>query len=170
MSYYLLLWRFVPLSGLGLPNLLLPYLLLQPSSSESGAGWLHPSVWHLPIYFVVSPLAFLASQYFLWDTSLSCYTTVLTAISDRCLNARLRIPVATRSKAKVCCRLVVGIAGLNPAEGMYVCLLCLYVVLSCVDRGLCDGLMTRSEKFYRVSNSVWLRNLNSEEDKARLGL
>jgi hypothetical protein len=33
--------------------------LLQPSSSESGAGWLHPSVWHLPIYFVVSPLAFL---------------------------------------------------------------------------------------------------------------
>jgi hypothetical protein len=33
-----------------------PYLLLQPSSSESGAGWLHPSVCHLPTYFVVSTL------------------------------------------------------------------------------------------------------------------
>jgi hypothetical protein len=39
-----------------------------------------------------------------------------------------------------------GIAGSNPAEGMDVCLLCLYVVLSCVGRGLCDGLITRLEK------------------------
>jgi hypothetical protein len=34
---------------------------------------------------------------------------------------------------------------------MDVCLLCLYVVLSCVGRGLCDGLITRPEEFYRVS-------------------
>jgi hypothetical protein len=43
------------------------------------------------------------------------------------------------------------VAGSNPAQGMDVCLLCLYVVLSCVDRGLCDGLITLSEESYRVS-------------------
>jgi hypothetical protein len=37
---------------------------------------------------------------------------------------------------------------------MDVCLLCLYVVLSCIGRGLCDGLITRPEESYRVSNSV----------------
>jgi hypothetical protein len=31
---------------------------------------------------------------------------------------------------------------------------CLYVVLSCVGRGLCDGLITRSEESYRVSVCV----------------
>jgi hypothetical protein len=36
---------------------------------------------------------------------------------------------------------------------MDVCLLCLYsyVVLSCVGRGLCDGLITRPEESYSVS-------------------
>jgi hypothetical protein len=58
------------------------------------------------------------------------------------------------------CRLVAGIAGSNPAEGMDFCLLCLYVVLCCVGRDLCDGLITRPEESYRVClNSVWLRNL-----------
>jgi hypothetical protein len=52
-------------------------------------------------------------------------------------------------------RAVAGIAGLNPARGMDVCLLCLYVVLSCVGRGLCDGLITRPEESYCVSNCVW---------------
>jgi hypothetical protein len=33
---------------------------------------------------------------------------------------------------------------------MDVCLLCLYVVLSCVGRGLCDGLITHPEESYRV--------------------
>jgi hypothetical protein len=33
---------------------------------------------------------------------------------------------------------------------MDVCLLCLHVVLSCVGRGLCDGLITRPEESYRV--------------------
>jgi hypothetical protein len=43
---------------------------------------------------------------------------------------------------------------INPARGMDVCLLCLYVVLSCVGRGLCDGLITRPEESYRVSVCV----------------
>jgi hypothetical protein len=32
--------------------------------------------------------------------------------------------------------------------------LCLYAVLSCVGRGLCDGLVTRPEEYYRVSVRV----------------
>jgi hypothetical protein len=58
--------------------------------------------------------------------------------------------VAARPKAYVCGRLVAGVAGSNPARGMDACLLCLYVVLSCVGRGLCDGLFTHPEKSYRV--------------------
>jgi hypothetical protein len=65
--------------------------------------------------------------------------------------------------------LVAVIAGSNPAEVMDVFHLCWYVVLPCVDRGLCDGLITRPEESYRVSNCVWLRNLNTEEDKANVG-
>jgi hypothetical protein len=59
--------------------------------------------------------------------------------------------VAARFNA-ICGRLVAGVAGSNSARGMDVCLLYLYVVLSCVGRGLCDGLITRPEEFYRVSN------------------
>jgi hypothetical protein len=66
----------------------------------------------------------------------------------------LPIPVAARPKALICGRLVAGIAGSYPAPGIYVCLLCLYVVLSCVGRGLCDGLITRPEESYRVSVCV----------------
>jgi hypothetical protein len=47
------------------------------------------------------------------------------------------ISVAARSKAYVFGRMVARVAGSNPIEGMDVCLLCLYVVLSCVGRGLC---------------------------------
>jgi integral membrane sensor domain MASE1 len=43
-----------------------------------------------------------------------------------------------------------AVAGSNPARGMDVCLLCLHVVLSCVGRGLCDGLITRPDESYRV--------------------
>jgi hypothetical protein len=46
----------------------------------------------------------------------------------------------------------------------------LIIVLSCVGRGLCDGLITRPEEPYRESDCVWLRNLNTEEDNARFGL
>jgi hypothetical protein len=52
----------------------------------------------------------------------------------------------------VCGHLVAGIAGSNAARGMDVCPLCLYVVLSCEGRGLCDVLITRAEESYRVSN------------------
>jgi hypothetical protein len=45
---------------------------------------------------------------------------------------------------------VAGVAGSNSAPGVDVCLLCLYVV-SCIGRGLCDGLITRPEESYRVS-------------------
>jgi hypothetical protein len=45
-------------------------------------------------------------------------------------------------------------AGSNPARGMDVCLLYLYVVLFCVGRGLCEGLITRPEEIYRVSVCV----------------
>jgi hypothetical protein len=64
--------------------------------------------------------------------------------------------------------LVAGIAGSNPAEGMDVYLLCLYVVLSCVGRGLCDGLITRPEGSFRVSNFVSLRNHNTGVDTAQI--
>jgi hypothetical protein len=50
---------------------------------------------------------------------------------------------------------------------MHVSLLCLYVVLSCAGRGLCDGLITRPEESYRVSKCMWLRNLKREA-KAKL--
>jgi hypothetical protein len=63
--------------------------------------------------------------------------------------------------------LVAGIVVLNSAEGMDVCPLCLFAVLSCVGTGLCDGLITRPEVSYRVYNCVWLRNLNKEENKAQ---
>jgi hypothetical protein len=64
-------------------------------------------------------------------------------------------------------RLDAGVAGSNPAWDMDVCLLCLYVVLSCIGRGLCDGLITRPEESYRVYKCVWLRNLKREA-KAKL--
>jgi hypothetical protein len=64
------------------------------------------------------------------------------------------IPVVAQSKAYVWSRLVAGIAGSNPAQGMDVCLLCLYVVLPCVGRGLCDGMITRPEESYHVSVCV----------------
>jgi hypothetical protein len=59
--------------------------------------------------------------------------------------------VTARSKALVCGRLVAGVAGSNNAEGMDVCLLCLCVVLSCVGRGPCDGLIPCPKESYRVS-------------------
>ena len=56
------------------------------------------------------------------------------------------IPVGPSGlKAWVSSRSSAVIAGLNPAGGMDVCLLW---VLS--GRGLCDGLITRPEEFYRL--------------------
>jgi hypothetical protein len=64
------------------------------------------------------------------------------------------IPVAARSNAWVCGRLVAGIAVSNTAVGMDIDLLCLHVMLSCVGRGLCDGLITRPDESYRVCLTV----------------
>jgi hypothetical protein len=73
-------------------------------------------------------------------------------------------------KAYVCGRLVAGVAGSNPAEGMDICRLCFYVVLSCVGRGLCDGLITRPEESYRMcqlyaNKQTWMieENVSSGE-------
>ena len=56
------------------------------------------------------------------------------------------VPVAARSKAWVCGRSFAEIVGSNPAGGMDVCCEC--CVLS--GRGLCDGLITCPEEFYRL--------------------
>jgi hypothetical protein len=64
------------------------------------------------------------------------------------------IPVAARFKVWVCGLLVAGIVGSNAAEGMDGCLLCLCVVLSCIGRGLCDGLITHPEESYSASNCM----------------
>jgi len=60
------------------------------------------------------------------------------------------IPLAARSKAWVCDTLLAGIAGSNSTGGMGVSLSlsCRCCVLP--GRGLCDGLITRPEEFYRV--------------------
>jgi hypothetical protein len=49
---------------------------------------------------------------------------------------------------------------------MDVCLFCLYVVLSCVGRGLCDGLIIRPEESYRgcncmIAQTLWLRKTSA---------
>jgi hypothetical protein len=61
-------------------------------------------------------------------------------------------------------RLVTGIAGSNPARIMDVCLcLCVYVVLSCVGRGLCDELVQMStDTCYVITEAL--------ESMARSGL
>jgi hypothetical protein len=56
-----------------------------------------------------------------------------------------------------------------PLRAWMFCLLCLYVVLSCVSRGLCNGLITRPEESYRVSNCVRLRNLKKRRPRTDLG-
>jgi hypothetical protein len=51
------------------------------------------------------------------------------------------------AQSKAVLRLVTGVVGSNPARGMDV----FVSVLSCVGRGLCDGLITRPKESYRVS-------------------
>jgi hypothetical protein len=58
-----------------------------------------------------------------------------------------------RSKAKVCGLLIAGVAGSIPL-GAWMFVSCVYVVFSCVGRGLCDGLITRPEESYRVPNCI----------------
>ena len=60
------------------------------------------------------------------------------------------VPVAERSKARVCGRSLSGIAGSNPAGGMDIFCEC-YVLSS---RCLCDRPFPRPEAYYRL----WLRD------------
>jgi hypothetical protein len=60
------------------------------------------------------------------------------------------IPVAARSKAEVLAAWLQGSLVRIPLG--HGCLsLCLYVVLSCVGRGLCDGVTTRPKESNQVS-------------------
>jgi hypothetical protein len=63
------------------------------------------------------------------------------------VESSLPVPVAARCKAGFCGRWPGGIARSNPTGGMDVCC-CECCVLS--GRGLCDGLITRSEESYRL--------------------
>jgi hypothetical protein len=67
------------------------------------------------------------------------------------LKSEIIFPTGVFNFADPSGRSVAGVAGSNPARGIDVCLLCLYVVLSCVGRGLCDGLITCPEESYRAS-------------------
>ena len=73
--------------------------------------------------------------------------------------------MAAQSKAQVFGRSPVEIVGSNPTGGMDVCCEC--CVLS--GRGLCDGLITRSEESHRLWHVVVCvqETSNNEEAKAR---
>ena len=60
--------------------------------------------------------------------------------------SELPIPVAQRSKARVCGRSVAGIVGSKPPAGTDVCAECF--VLS--GRDLCEWPIPRPEEFYRL--------------------
>ena len=62
-----------------------------------------------------------------------------------CVISQIRpIPVDARSNAWVCYRSLAGIAGLSPAEGMYVCLSVVYyqTEVSASSRSLGQGIPT----------------------------
>lgn len=60
--------------------------------------------------------------------------------------------VTVRSKAWICSPLISGIVGFNPTK--YTCVF-LFFLLCCVgDSSLCDELITRAEKSYRVRSYV----------------
>jgi len=63
---------------------------------------------------------------------------------------KLPVPVAARCTAYVCGSSSAEIVGSNPARGMSVCLsvCCDRCVFS--GRGMCDGLISRLEEFYRI--------------------
>jgi hypothetical protein len=64
------------------------------------------------------------------------------------LDSKLKpIPVAARSKAWVCGRVLAGIVGSNPT-GAWIFVSCTLYVLS--GRGLCDGPIPRAEESYRL--------------------
>ena len=79
---------------------------------------------------------------------------------------KVLVPVAARRMASVCGRSLAEIVGSNPGVCMDVCCDC--CVLS--GRGLCVGLITRPEEFYRLwCVWVWWWNLDNVEALALLG-
>ena len=70
---------------------------------------------------------------------------LLVIMSVNILSLLLKIPVAARSKARVCGLSLAGSAGLNPT-GVWISVSCNCWVLS--SRGLCDGPIPRPEKPY----------------------
>jgi hypothetical protein len=46
----------------------------------------------------------------------------------------------------------------------------LHFVLSCIGRGLCNGLITCPEESHHASNCVWLRNLIQRRTRLKCGL
>jgi hypothetical protein len=74
------------------------------------------------------------------------------------------MPLAARSKVRVCGHSLVGIMGSNPVVGLD----SVYYE-DCVlwDRGPCDRAITRPEEFCRMwCVCVWYHNLNNEEAQA----
>ena len=59
----------------------------------------------------------------------------------------MQVPVAARSKARVCGRSLVEIVGSNPT-GAWISVCCECCVLS--GKGFCDELITRPEESYRL--------------------
>ena len=59
------------------------------------------------------------------------------------------IPVAVPSKACVWSLLKAEIVGLNPADGVDICLYVFFFVF-CEGSGLCNELITRADELYRV--------------------
>jgi hypothetical protein len=109
--------------------------------------WHFTELWDIRVDLKCLPYCILAEIGYFPEHLLSYICSLYSAFKP--------IPAAARSKEQVCGRLV---AGSNPARGMDVCLLCFYIVLSCVGRGLCDWLITRREESYRVYVCVWSRN------------
>jgi len=71
--------------------------------------------------------------------------------------------MAVRSKTHVFGRLIAGIVGSNPAEGMDVCLLCLLsVVLVAASATGWSPVQRDPTRCVWVSNCVWSRNINTE--------
>ena len=90
-------------------------------------------------------------------------TSILSSQENsRFLCRREQVLIAARSKAWVCGRSFAEIVGSNPTGATDVCLLCECWVFSGI--GLCDELITRPEKSYRL----WCVRARSRHLKMRM--
>ena len=80
-------------------------------------------------------------------TSILTSFFIARSLTLNCITHSTPVPVAARSKAQICDYSPAEIVDSNPTGAwMFVC--CESCVLS--GRGLCDGLITRPEKSYRL--------------------